>query len=440
MTQFEKLTPDWLSVREALSRVLARARFLDAEAVSLTEGLGRALAEPVTATATLPPWDNSAMDGYAVRHSDLTEASAMAPVTLEVVGEIKAGDPARRVLRTGEAIRVMTGAPIPQGADAVVRVEDTDAEATGGMVRVFVGPELRKDIRPGGQDMARGDEILPVGTTIGPGQIGLLAATGANNVTVRRRPLVAVLSNGDEIAPASEFHRVMAGEAIPETNSPTLAAAVRGAGGVPIPLGIARDTKESILEKVVLAQRRGADVLLTSGGASMGEFDLFKRVLNEEGFELDFWRVKMRPGTPFSFGLLPGKGSAEPLAVFGLPGNPASSFVTFQILCRPYLLRLAGHERIHRPVVVGRAGEGLRSPASLTHFFRVTLHGDPACPVAKLAGSQTSGLVRGQGLASGLAVLPEGTEVIPEGDPVRVVLLDDFGLGGGQAGYFPECS
>ena len=165
----------------------------------------------------------------------------------------------------------------------------------------------------------------------------------------------------------------------------------------------------------------------------MGEFDLVKRVLGEEGLELDFWRVKMRPGTPFSFGHLPG--SDTPLPVFGLPGNPASSFVTFQVFVRPFLLRLAGHSRIHRPVFRAKAGEPLRSPNHLTHFLRVTLEGDPTRPVVWLAGSQTSGLVKGQGLASGLAVVPEGTEELREGQDVSVVLLDDFGIGGTEPGY-----
>ncbi|MCJ7628317.1 MAG: molybdopterin molybdotransferase MoeA, partial [Longimicrobiales bacterium] len=247
----------------------------------------------------------------------------------------------------------------------------------------------------------------------------------------------AILSNGDEIASAGDFHKVLAGNAIPETNSPTLAAAVQTAGGIPISLGIARDTRESILEKVAMARTAAADVLVTSGGASMGEYDLFKRVMEDQGLELDFWRVKMRPGTPFSFGTLPREEGMAPMGVFGLPGNPASSFVTFQIFCRPYLLRLAGHHRVFRPVLMARAGEILRSPGHLTHFFRVTLKGDPAFPVATPTGSQTSGLVRSQGLAHGLAVLPEGQPEVREGETLRVILLDDFGLGGDQPGFLP---
>ena len=438
MTQFETRRPDWLSVEEALRRVLAGAHPLETELVPLAGSLGRALAQCAVAAATLPPWDSSAMDGYAVRHQDLSGCSSSSPVLLRVVGEVRAGGFSGQLLYEGEAIRIMTGAPVPPGADAIVRVEDTNAEADAGQVRVYSSPGPGKDIRSAGQDMLEGEEVLPAGTTIGSGQIGLLAATGADRVLVHRKPRVAILSNGDEIASAGDFHRVLAGKAIPETNSPTLAAAVQAVGGVPLPLGIAKDTPESILEKVARARAKRADALITIGGASMGEYDLFKRVLADWGFELDFWRVKMRPGTPFSFGSLPPDVGNSPMPVFGLPGNPASSFVTFQLFCRPYLLRLAGHHRIYRPVLIAQAGETLRSPGHLTQFFRVTLKGDPAFPVATPTGPQTSGLVRGQGLAHGLAVLPEGESEVREGETLRVLLLDDFGLGGDRPGFLGE--
>jgi molybdopterin molybdotransferase len=435
MTQFERRPADWLSVQEALKRVLAGAEPLEPEKVEISQALGRALAQGVLARAALPPWDNSAMDGYAVRQQDLAGATPESPVLLEVVGETRAGDVAGRALAEGEAVRIMTGAPIPPGADSVVRVEDSDAEITPGTVRIFSDSDRARNIRPGAQDMREGEEVLPAGTTVGPGQIGLLSATGARRVMVHRRPRVAVLSNGDELASPEEFHRVLSGKAIPETNGPTLAAAVRLLGGEPIHLGIARDNAESILGKVEEARAGKADALLTSGGASLGELDLVKRVLDDIGLELEFWRVKMRPGTPFSFGTLPPLDEAPSLPVFGLPGNPASSFVTFQVFCRPYLLRLAGHQQIHRPVLWARAGESIQSPGHLTHFFRVRLRGESASPEAFLAGAQTSGLVRSQGLAHGLGVVPEGETRVAEGDPLRVILLSDFGLGGSYPGY-----
>ena len=235
MTSFETLPQDWLSVPEATGRVLAAGKALGMENVPLEDGFGRALAQDLLATATLPPWDNSAMDGYAVRHEDLLGARPDAPVTLKVIGEVRAGGTAKVLLTAGEAVRIMTGAPVPAGADAIVRVEDTDAENEPGIVKIIAAPEPGKDIRPGGQDMLAGEKVLEAGCSLGAGQIGLIAATGAERVRVHRRPRVAILSNGDEISPISEFHRVLAGDTIPETNGPTLSAAVRGAGGIPLP-------------------------------------------------------------------------------------------------------------------------------------------------------------------------------------------------------------
>lgn len=435
MTDFETRSPHWLSVPEALDRVLSRARPLGAERLPLRQCLGRALAQAVKAKATLPPWDNSAMDGYAVRARDIQGASEESPVTLHVLGEIRAGDASIGPVEARGAVRIMTGAPVPPGADSVVRVEDTDAEAVPGQVKVFSDADGGRHIRPRGQDMMQGEEVLPTGIPLGPGQIGLVAAAGMRDVTVFRRPRVAILSNGDELAPAEEFQRVVSGSAIPETNSAALAAAVSLAGGVPVSLGIARDTAEDILDGVHRARSERADVLITSGGASMGERDLVKRVLESVGFELDFWRVRMRPGTPVSFGVLPEQDGKPPLPVFGLPGNPASSFVTFQVFCRPYILRLGGHLRVHRTVIPARAGEALHSPADLTQFFRVTLGGDAMDPEAFLTGSQTSGLVRSQGMAQGLAVVQEGHPLVEKGERVPVILLDDFGLGGEAPGY-----
>ncbi len=435
MTQFEDRHPDWLSVDEAIRRVLAGARPLSEEKVRLRDALGRALATGVLARADLPPWDNSAMDGYAVRGGDVRGAISEEPVSLEVVGETRAGEVSGRALGEGQAIRIMTGAPIPPGADSVIRVEHTDAEEEAGIVRIHTDADVSRNIRAGGQDMRAGEEVLPAGTSVGPGQMGLLSASGAEQVRVHRRPTVAILSNGDELAGPTEFRRVLTGRAIPETNAPTLAAAVTLAGGIPLLLGIARDTAPDILDKIHQAREEGADILLTSGGASMGETDLIKRVLDDVGLELDFWRVKMRPGTPFSFGRLPMEGVDAELPVFGLPGNPASSFVTFQLLCRPFLLKLAGHRRIFRPVIRARAGEPLQSPPRLTHFFRVRFRGDPSFPTTFLTGSQSSGLVRGQGLAQGLAVVPEGVGRVEEGETVRVILLDDLGLGMETPGF-----
>jgi molybdopterin molybdotransferase len=270
--------------------------------------------------------------------------------------------------------------------------------------------------------MRRGDTIFDPGTTLGPGQVGVLAALGLGRVSVHRSATVAILSNGDELVPLDRFEEVQAGRAIPESNSYALAAAVRELGGEAIRLGIAADTESSVEIGLREALSSTADVLLTVAGASMGETDLFKRVLDGLGFELEFWRVQMRPGSPFSFGLLP-RDQGPPLFVFGLPGNPASAFVTFWVLVRPFLLALAGHRRIHAPTLRARAGSRLAGARDLTVFLRVRLACTGEGIVATSTGSQGSGLVGSLGQADGLAVIPGGVEAVEEGQSVEVLLL-----------------
>lgn len=422
-TRFEDLEPDWLDVASARKRILSRARPLPSLELPLDESRGHALAEDLDVRVTLPPWDNSAMDGYATRSADVRGAHESSPVELDVVGVVRAGDHERPTVGEGQAVRIMTGAPLPPGADGVVRVEDTDAEEDGsGRVRIFDDRDAGRNVRPGGEDLTAGEPLLRKGATLGSGRIGLLAAQGFAQVPVHRPPVVAILPNGDELADADAFDAVRDGRAIPESNGPMLAAGVRSAGATPRLLPIARDRTEDILDR--LDRARDADVLVTVGGASMGEADLFKRVLADRGFRLDFWRVRIRPGTPFSLGELPTDDGAVP--VFGLPGNPGSAFVTFEILVRPYLLALGGHRRRHRSVVEARSARPLESPARLTHFFRVRLDAkDDGGLLARLTGPQGSGLVHSVGRADGLAVVPEGVERLDAGDPVRVVLLRD---------------
>jgi len=234
--------------------------------------------------------------------------------------------------------------------------------------------------------------------------------------------VIAVLSSGDELRGVHDFDDVIAGRGIPETNGTTMAAAIRAIGADALELGIALDEESDIRRRV--AEARGADLLITSGGASMGEADLFKRVLGEEGLTIDFWRVRMRPGSPLSLGHLP-RPNGPSLPVLGLPGNPASAFVTFQIFARPFILRLGGHARVHRRVLVAEAAERLTSTKRLTHFHRITLSDDLRRPQVRLAGHPGSGLVRGLAMAQGLAVVPEGVATVEEGEPVAVILLDD---------------
>ncbi len=428
---FETRDPDWLAAGAAQGRILSRVVPLPLETVSPSRALGRALAEDVRARATLPPWDNSAMDGYAVRGADVEGAREEQPVRLTVVGRAAPGDPSARTVGPGEAIRIMTGAPVPDGADSVVRVEHTDREEQEpGTVAVLSDGDAGRNVRPAGEDARAGDTVLESGTTVGAGQIAVLVAAGRDRVPVRRRPRVAVISTGDELVGIDRFDEVQAGRAIPDTNGPTLAAAIREAGAEPASVAIARDRPESVRESLEAA--RAADVVVTTGGASMGEGDILKDVLEDMGFDLDFWRVRIRPGSPMSFGHLPaaetGSGRATP--VFGLPGNPASSFVTFQLFVRPFLLAMAGHARVHRPVLPARTVEQLRSREHLTHFFRVRLEEGDGSLRARLAGPQGSGLVRTLGAADGLAMVPEGVTEVGAGEPVRVILL---GVGPGAS-------
>lgn len=415
---FEIRVADWLDPLEAQQRILQQCRPLGGEHVPLPDALGRALAEALVADVTLPPWDNAGMDGYAVRGEDVERATPATPVVLRVRGLVRAGDPPARAVGPGEAVRIMTGAPVPPGADSVVRVEDTDAEADPGRVRVLKNRDVGGNVRPGGQDMRPGELILDAGEALHPGTVGAVAALGRREVFVGRRPTVAILTTGDELRGPEAYADVRAGLAIPESNGPMLAAAVAEAGGIPLVGDIVPDDAEA-LESALRASAH-ADVLVTVGGASMGEADLVKRTLERVGFRQDFWRVRMRPGSPFSFGWLAWPGGEQP--VFGLPGNPSSAFVTFEVFVRPFLLALAGHRRIHRRRLWCTAGEDLEG-SKRTLFVRVRLETRGGTTLALLTGPQGSGLVRGLGSAQGLAVIPAGGRV-GAGDRVAVLLLD----------------
>lgn len=417
---FSQRPADWLHVAEARSRILAGAHPLGVESLSSDRALGRALARPVVATATLPPWDNSAMDGYAVRGEDVEGASPSEPVTLKVTAVVRAGGDAGTSIGPGEAVRIMTGAPVPSGADTVVRVEDTDAESSEGIVQIFDDRDLGRHIRPAGQDMQSGTTLLDAGHSLTAGSLGVTVAAGVTSVDVHRVPSVAILPTGDELREPHRYDDVRQGLGVPESNGTTLSAMTAAVGALPRHLGIAPDDPTELARRIESGS--DADVLVTIGGASMGEADFVKRVLDDAGFELDFWRVKMRPGSPVSFGWLTyGK---RRQAVFGLPGNPSSAFVTFEVFVRPFLLRLAGHRRILRRAVTCRAGDRFETPAELTYFQRVQLVREGPDTVARLTGPQLSGLVSGLASADGLAVIPPETPAVEAGDAVEVMLLD----------------
>jgi molybdopterin molybdotransferase len=397
-----------LTVEEALEQILSRVNPLPTERVPLLSALGRALAEPVVSGREIPPWPNSSMDGYAVRAADTRAASAR----LAIVGTVAAGSMPSRAVGAGEAMRIFTGAPLPTGADAIVPQEDT--ETTDGHVTLKTAVERGAYVRPRGEDLRVGDAVLEPGAAIGPAEIGLLATLGYSQVLVHRRPRVAILSTGNELA---ELGREPGPGQIPNTNSYSLSAQVLEAGGEPMNLGIAADRLDSIEERL----RWGgvADVLLSSAGVSVGDLDLVKSALTRAGAELHLWQVSMRPGKPITFGSLAGR------PVFGLPGNPVSAMVTFELFVRPALRQMAGHRTIHRLRMRVRALAPIANPGIRRGYLRVTLERAGGRWGARLTGDQGSAILTSMVRADGLAVVP-GDTTVAQGDDVEVLLFRDL--------------
>lgn len=406
------------SVHEALAQILADVRPLGVETVPLRESLGRVLAEDVHSPVDHPPWDNSSMDGYAVRGDDVRAASAAAPVRLPVLETVRAGQRATRSLEPGSAIRVMTGAPVPDGADTVIRVEDTDGGET--VVDVRDTRDVGRNVRPRGEDLRRGAVAVARGSVIEPARLGVLASVGAATVSVFRRPRVAVLATGDELVDVDEFDAVLRGDRIVSSNSYTITAAARAAGAEVIDLGIARDDPAEYRAK--LARAGGCDLLVTSGGVSVGAYDFTKDVLREMGADLRLWRIRMRPGAPLGFGLLNG------MPWLGLPGNPVSSMVTFELFARPLIRRQSGDARIFRPALDVRVRDDIVLGAPLTHFFRATVEWTADGAWASLTGPQGSGLLTSMARANALVVVPPDRPTVRAGEGVRALLLGESGL------------
>lgn len=411
--------PDWLPIGEAIRRVLAGVRGLDTEEVPTPQAVGRVLAETVISPIDQPPWDNSAMDGYAVRADDVRGASKAAPVTLRVLEEIRAGDFPEHEVGSGQASAIMTGAPVPRGADGVIRVEHTATGPEPDTVRILDDADAGRNVRRRGEDLERGQTVLDPGRVLTPPAVGVLVTVGHARVRVTRRPRVAILSNGDELADLGDYDEVRAGRRIANSNSYGLSAAVAAMGAAPDNLGIARDRAESIREH--LARAMDADALIITAGASVGKHDLVKDALEEIGLELDFWRVKMRPGSPFGFGRI--QRDARSLPVFSLPGNPVSALVTFLVLVRPALRRMLGRDAVHSTAIQVRAAERLDSKPGLTHFLRVRLDGHTP-PGARLTGPQGSGILTSMTAAHALAIVPEDRDGIEAGEVCFALPLD----------------
>jgi molybdopterin molybdotransferase len=405
-----------LSVAEAVARITGDVHALDIEHVPLLDALGRVLAGDAVATYTLPHRDNSAMDGYAVRGSELAGAGEATPRQFRVVETVAAGQFPTRAIAPGEATRIMTGAPLPDGADTVVRVEDTDAGTV--TVRVLKDRDAGKNVRPRGEDFREGDVVLRAGEPLGAAQIGVLSSLGFASVPVHRAPRVAILGSGDELVDLDEFALVRDGRKIIASNSYALHALVRSAGGIPVPIGNAADTLESmraLFERAIAAK---PDLIVSSAGISVGEFDYTRDVLGTLGAEQKFWKVRMRPGAPLGFGSVAG------VPWIGLPGNPVSVMVTFELFVRPAIRRLLGHTRLHRRPVRVTLEEPVQIGAKLTHFLRAIVTVQPSGELtARLTGPQGSGILTSMALANALLVVPEDQPRHAAGEQLSALLL-----------------
>jgi molybdopterin molybdotransferase len=404
-----------LTVAEASERILAEIKPLDIETVPLRQALGRVLAEDIAATVTMPPWSNSSMDGYAVRSADITPVMSGEPVKLRVVGTIAAGEFASRALKRGEAMRIMTGAPVPEGADSVIRKEDTDGGAA--KVEVRDARDVWKNIRPAGEDFQRGDTLAKRGTPIKAAVIGVLASTGVPEVKAFKRPRVAIISSGDELVDLDEFEKVAAGTRIVSTNSYTLDALTRVAGGIPTDLGIAADTKASL--KRMLAGAAGCDLILTSAGVSVGDLDHTRDVFESLGGQQKFWKVKMRPGAPLAFGML------NDVPWLGLSGNPVSAMVSFELFVRPALRKMQGYAGLFRRTVTVTLEEEVKIGAKLTHFLRAVVTRNPDGQLsARLTGLQSSGMLTSMVKANALLIVPPTAPKVAKGAQLSALMLD----------------
>jgi molybdopterin molybdotransferase len=436
---------------EAARAILAAIRPLPPEPVPLADALDLVLAEDVVSPIDLPPWDNSAMDGYAVRATDVVGARAggqegrraggpapptasRQPPTLQVIETIPAGGFPTRPIGPGQCARIFTGAPLPDGADGVIRQEDT-TPLDGQRVRIDDGRDAGKNVRYRGEDLGKGSVALGAGTPLGPAQLGVLASIGLGQAPAHRRPVVAFLGSGDEIVDLDRADEVLAGRKIASSNTYTLLGMIRRAGAVPLNLGIARDDPADIRHRLQSLVRRAggpadrrsdsspstADLLVTTAGISVGEHDHLRAVFAELGGTLDFWRISMRPGAPVGFGTLHG------VPWLGLPGNPVSAMVTFELFVRPAIRKLLGHATFFRRTVPVRVAQRLHYPPRLTHFLRAVVTERNGGLEARLTGPQGSGILTSMARANALLVVPAERDDVEVGETLAAVLLDEPG-------------
>ncbi|MCH7905808.1 MAG: molybdopterin molybdotransferase MoeA [Chloroflexi bacterium] len=414
---------DMLDVEEALDRILAYFAPLPSEDVPLLDALGQVLAESLIAPISIPPLDNSAMDGYALRSSDISRASGESSVELRVIGHVPAGTVSDRVVEPGTALRIMTGAPVPRGADTVVAFEDTDEverrESGGSMdaIGVRLAAEPGENIRPAGEDVEQGSTVLDAGTVLRAAELGVAASLGMATVPVIRRPVVAVLATGDELLEPGEPHRP---GKIYNSNNFSVAASVKTCGGVPSVIGVARDTESSVEE--ALARALDADLIITTAGVSKGDYDFVKDVLARRG-EIALWSVRMRPAKPLAFGALDAPDGRR-VPHLGLPGNPVSALVAFEQFARPAIRKMMGKAMAPRPTVQAVLDDPLSNFDGRRVYARVVVYRENGEYRARLTGNQSSGVLTSMAQANGLAICPDDRARLEAGETATVQMLD----------------
>ncbi len=418
------MSKQMLSVEEALERVLALVRPLPLERLPILDALDRTLGEDIVADDNISPFPNSAMDGYAIRAGDAAGATRQQPASLRVIGEVAAGQVSAITLHAGAAIRIMTGAPLPQGADAVVRFEDTDeAKRLDGqtdagrrrdVISIFVPCRPGENVRAAGEDMRAGDVALRAGALLRAQEIGVLASLGHPNVAVYRKPRVAILATGDELL---EVHEPLRPGKIRNSNEYSTAALVLRYGGVPIRLGIARDTVEDLKAKIEAGIALGVDLFLTSAGVSVGDYDVVKEVLDQMG-QINFWQVRMKPGKPLAVGVIRG------VPLVGLPGNPVSAMVSFEQFVRPAMRKMEGQRAWRKQVIDVIADERIVNNSGRRHYIRAVVTPRDGVYWAKTTGDQGSGILTSMVSANALLVIPEQVNIVNVGDRVPAQMLD----------------
>jgi molybdopterin molybdotransferase len=405
-----------ISVEEALEKVLSYIKVLDDVETPILECLGQVLDQDIYSSIDIPPSNNSAMDGYAVKAADIVGASASSPICLDITGESKAGTVSDTRVKAHTTIRIMTGATLPKGADTVVPFEETDETQRKDQplkqISILKAVEKGKHIRSAGEDIAKGQLALPKGTALRPAEIGVLASLGLQKVKVIRRPIVAILATGDELV---ELGKPLTEGQIYNSNSYSAAAQVLRYGGIPKILGIAKDTEANLEAKIKEALT--ADMLLTTGGVSMGDYDLVKDVLAKQG-EISFWKVRMKPGKPLAFGTIKG------VPHLGLPGNPVSSMITFELFARPAMLKMLGKKNLAKPTVEAIMEDNARNTDGRRIFLRAIVRKEGGRYYARTTGPQGSGILTSMSQANALVIVPEDVKAVKEGDLVKAIMLD----------------